>query len=78
MVIPLLNLCREKLHIYKIHCRTDDIITKNGCCGNTDIFLPVYSADGIIFTVALLAKLELEVHFVKEFHIQLKSEVNKK
>ena len=34
--------------------------------GNTDIFMPIYSADCIHFTVELLAKLELRIEFVKK------------
>ena len=34
--------------------------------GNTDIFIPIYSADSIHFTVALKAKLELRTDFVKK------------
>ena len=34
--------------------------------GKTENLMPVYSADGIGFTVVLYAKLELEIQFVKK------------
>ena len=34
--------------------------------GNTDIFIPIYSADGLGFTVALWAKLELRIELIKK------------
>ena len=33
---------------------------------NTDIFMPVYSAGGLGFTVVLWAKLELRIEFMKK------------
>ena len=58
----------------KIHGRAGSTITiKNGWeGGNTDICMPIYSADALSFKITLQAKLELRIQLVKEFLCSIK------
>ena len=48
---------------YRIGCT---IAVKSGQLGgNTDIFIPIFSADTLGFAVAIYAELEMEIQFVK-------------
>ena len=56
---------------FKIHCRIGSAKTvkTSWVSGNIDlsnIFIPICSADGLGFTIALQAKVELRIHFKKK------------